>query len=60
MQDRKGSNATIELIEFCQGESKKRDPNYILKDYYKPEKSSLSGWVKFINIFRSPGKLKKK
>ncbi len=54
MLNKKGSNATIELIEFCQGESKKRDPNYILKDYYKPEKSN--GWMKFFMFWKLPWK----
>lgn len=55
-----GSNKTIELIEKIQAKNRELDPECILKDYHKPEKSSFKGWMKFLSIFSNPVKLKKK
>lgn len=53
-----GSNKTIELIEKIQRKNRELDPNCILKDYHKPEKSN--GWMNFFMFWKLPGKLKKK
>ncbi len=60
MLDLPGSNLVIETIQKLQAKNKELDPDCVLKDYYKPDKSFFNGWLGFFMFWKSPGKLKKK
>jgi len=58
MLDLKGSNKTIELIEYLQDKNCKKDSAYVPKAFHKPNKSLVRRWIDFMNPFYHPAELK--